>query len=172
MQSLSFCSISGSSFRIWFIPKHAIQFTPLKCKRFLVCGSYTVVYNSLWSHGSPWNSPSQNTGVGSCSFLQGIFPTQGSNPGLWHCKQILYQLSSKGSLLNIGVCSLSLLQGIYLFLVYSQIYATFIIVNFTYLLLVHCAVCWILVPWPGIEPGPSAVKAQSPNYWFAREFPP
>ena len=41
---------------------------------------------------SPWNSPSQNTGVGSLSFLQGIFPTQGSNPGLPHCRQIIYQL--------------------------------------------------------------------------------
>ena len=34
---------------------------------------------------SPWNSPGQNTGVGSLSFLQGIFPTQESNPGLLHC---------------------------------------------------------------------------------------
>jgi len=42
---------------------------------------------------SPWNFPGQNTGVGNCSPLQGIFPTQGSNPGLLHCKQILYQLS-------------------------------------------------------------------------------
>ena len=42
---------------------------------------------------SPWNSPGQNTGVGSLSLLQGIFPTQGSNPGLLHCRQILYQLS-------------------------------------------------------------------------------
>ena len=41
---------------------------------------------------SPWNSPGQNTGVGSLFFLQGI-----SNPGLLHCKQILYQLSHKGS---------------------------------------------------------------------------
>ena len=40
----------------------------------------------------------QNTGVGSLSLLQGIFPTQGSNPGLPHCGQILYQLSHKGSL--------------------------------------------------------------------------
>jgi len=31
---------------------------------------------------SPWNSPGQNTGVGSCSLLQGIFPTQGSKPAL------------------------------------------------------------------------------------------
>ena len=42
---------------------------------------------------SPCNSPSQNTGVGSLSLLQGIFPTQESNPGLLHCRQLLYQLS-------------------------------------------------------------------------------
>ena len=46
---------------------------------------------------SPWNSPGQNAGVGSLSLLQGIFPTQGSNPGLPHCRQILYQLSHQGS---------------------------------------------------------------------------
>ena len=50
-------------------------------------------------HGlySPWNSPGQNTGVGSLSLLQGTFPTQGSNTGLWHCKWILYQLSHQGT---------------------------------------------------------------------------
>ena len=42
---------------------------------------------------SPWNSPGQNTGVGSCSLLQGIFPTQVLDPGLPHCRQILYQPS-------------------------------------------------------------------------------
>ena len=46
---------------------------------------------------TPWNSPGQNTGVGCHALLQGIFPTQGSNPGLLHCRQILYQLSHKGS---------------------------------------------------------------------------
>ena len=48
-------------------------------------------------HGlySPWNSPGQDTGVGSLSFLQGTFPTQGSKPGLPHCRQILYQLSQR-----------------------------------------------------------------------------
>ena len=46
---------------------------------------------------SPWNSPDQNTGVGSCSLLQRIFPTQGFNPGLPHCRWILYQLSHQGS---------------------------------------------------------------------------
>ena len=45
----------------------------------------------------PWNSPGQNTEVGSLSLLQGIFPTQGSNSGLLHCRQVLYQLSHKGS---------------------------------------------------------------------------
>ena len=53
--------------------------------------------NSLQPLYSPRNSPGQNTGVGSCSLLQGIFPTQGSNPGLPHCRQILYQLSHQGS---------------------------------------------------------------------------
>ena len=46
---------------------------------------------------SPWNSPGQNTGVNSYSLLQAIFPTQGSNPGLPPCRQILYQLSHKES---------------------------------------------------------------------------
>ena len=46
---------------------------------------------------STWYSPGQNTGVGSLSLLQGIFPTQGSNPGLPHCRQTLYQLSHTGN---------------------------------------------------------------------------
>ena len=53
-----------------------------------------------------------NTGVGSLSLLQRIFPTQGSNPGLPHCGQILYQLSHKEAK-NIGVGSLSPLQWIF-----------------------------------------------------------
>ena len=46
---------------------------------------------------SPWKSPAQNTGVGSLSLLQRIFPTQGPNPGLPHCRWILYQPSHQGS---------------------------------------------------------------------------
>ena len=45
----------------------------------------------------PWDSPDKNTGGGGHSLLQGIFPTQGSNPGLLHCRQILYRLSHQGS---------------------------------------------------------------------------
>ena len=41
---------------------------------------------------SPWNSPGKNTGAGCHSLFQGIFPTQGSNPGFLHCRQILYCL--------------------------------------------------------------------------------
>ena len=57
--------------------------------------SCSVMSNSLRPHGlhSPWNSPGQNTGVGNLSLFQGIFPTQGSNPGLPYCRQILYQLN-------------------------------------------------------------------------------
>ena len=53
----------------------------------------------LWRYGlySLWNSLGQNTGVCILSLLQGIFPTQGLNPGLLHYEQILYQLSHKGS---------------------------------------------------------------------------
>ena len=60
--------------------------------------SRSIVSDPLWPIDySPWNSPGQNTGVGSLSPLQGIFLTQGSNPGLPYCRCILYQLSHKGS---------------------------------------------------------------------------
>ena len=60
--------------------------------------SCSVASESLRPHGpcNPWNSPGQNTGVGSLSLLQGIFPNQGSNPSLPHCRWILYQQSHKG----------------------------------------------------------------------------
>ena len=61
--------------------------------------SRSVVSSSLQRHGlySPWNSPGQNTGVGSLSLLQRIFPTQGLNLGLLHGRRILYRLSHKGN---------------------------------------------------------------------------
>ena len=46
------------------------------------------------------DSPGKHTGVGCLALLQGIFPTQGWNPGLPHCRQILYQLSYQG-ILNV-----------------------------------------------------------------------
>ena len=67
--------------------------------------SHSVVSDSLRPHGlySSWNPSGQNTGVGRLSLLQGIFPTQGLNPGLPHCRQILYQLSHKGSVPSVGI---------------------------------------------------------------------
>ena len=64
--------------------------------------SHSVVSDSLWPHGvySPWNPPDQNTRVGSLSLLQGVFPSQGWNPGLLHCRQVLYHLSHQGSPIN------------------------------------------------------------------------
>ena len=65
---------------------------------FLKSEIHSVMFGSLQPHGlySPWNSPDQNTGVSSLYLLQGIFPTQGSNPGLPHCRWFLRvpQLSS------------------------------------------------------------------------------
>ena len=62
--------------------------------------SHSVVSDSLWPHKlqltrllCPWDSPGTNTKVGCHSLLQGIFLTQGSNPGLLLCRQILYCLS-------------------------------------------------------------------------------
>ena len=65
--------------------------------------SYSVVSDSLWPHGqrslagfSPWDSPGKNTGVGCCFLLQGIFPTQGSNPHLLHWQSDPSPLSHLG----------------------------------------------------------------------------
>ena len=52
---------------------------------------------------SPWDSPGKNTGVGSHSLLQGLFLTQELNPGLLHCRQILYHLSEPPGKLSIWV---------------------------------------------------------------------
>ena len=71
--------------------------------------SRSVVSDTLGPHGPhparllcPWNSPGKNTRVGCHSLLQGIFLTQGLNPGLLHCRQILYYLSHQRSLGNHG----------------------------------------------------------------------
>ena len=63
----------------------------------LVSESRSVVSDFLRPHGlyNPWNSPGQNTGVSSLSLLQGIFPTQGSNPGIPRCRQILCHLTTR-----------------------------------------------------------------------------
>ena len=69
---------------------------------YTLCIQYTIciyVYRC-----GPWDFPGKNTGMGCHFLLQGIFPTQGSNPGLLHCRQTLYRLSHLGSpVYTIGI---------------------------------------------------------------------
>ena len=84
--------------------------------------SRSVVSDSLQPNGlySPWNSPGQNTGVGSHSLLQRIFPTQKLNQGLLHCRQILYQLNLQGSPLTVlGTVNLQF-QSQFVFISWGQ----------------------------------------------------
>ena len=74
--------------------------------------SCSILFDSLRPHGlqhtrllCPWNSPGKNTGVGCHSLSQRIFPTEGSNPGLLHCRQILYLLSHQRTPnLTVSLC--------------------------------------------------------------------
>ena len=89
----------GTMHKITFLCRLPSSVAALMLLVFESSASRSVVSDSLGPHElySLWNSPGQNTGVGSHSFLQGIFPTQRLNPGLLHCRQILYQLSHQGS---------------------------------------------------------------------------
>ena len=79
--------------------------------------SHSVLSNSLQPHGlySPWNSPGQNTGVGSLSLLEGIFPTQGSNLDILYCRQILDHLSQQGSPFQGLSCTKSMVECILMY---------------------------------------------------------
>ena len=73
------------------------QVGEMKCavlSRSVVSDSLTVAHQAPLSIG---DSPGKNISVGCHALLQGIFPTQGSDPGLLHCRWILYQLSLQGS---------------------------------------------------------------------------
>ena len=73
-----------------------------------MCESVRQLFATSWTVACqaplcPWNSSGKNPGVGSHSFLQVIFPTQGLNSGFLHCRQILYCLSHYGSLIYISI---------------------------------------------------------------------
>ena len=115
---------------------HRLQHTRLLCPP-LSPGKWMKVAQSCLT-ATPWtiqsmNSPGQNTGVGSLSLLQRIFPIQGLNPGLLHCRQILYQLSHKGSPLSPRVClnSYSLSQWCYLTILSSPVPFSFYLKSFS-----------------------------------------
>ena len=85
---------------LWKLHYHTSVYCRTTLYEFLYeSGSCSVVSDCLQPDGlySSWTSLGQNTGVGSLSLLQQIFPTQGSNPGLPSCRRILYQLSHMGS---------------------------------------------------------------------------
>ena len=87
------CVFYSTSWGPW-VCKHLKYLSNQNCVKVKVSKSCLTLCDPM---DCPWNSLGQNTRVGSLSILQGIFPTQGSNPGLPHCRQILYQLSHKGS---------------------------------------------------------------------------
>ena len=137
MNRLRTSEIKGSekSLSLWcFVSSHLYPFKTLSVKTACIYFLFpiflfplrvfeseirSVMSDSLWPHGlfSPWSSPGQNTGVDICSLLQRLFPTQELNPGLPHCRQILFffflQADSlpaepQGKPKNTGVGSLSL----------------------------------------------------------------
>ena len=77
--------------------------------------SRSVVSDSLWPNGlyGPWDSPGQNTGVGSLALLQGIFPTQGIEPRFPALQADSLPDEPQGKPQNTGLGSLSLLQQIF-----------------------------------------------------------
>ena len=139
--------------------------------------SRSVVSDSLRPHGlySPVNSPGQNTGVGSLFLQQGIFPTQGQNPGLLHCRQILYQLSYKGSptLYKLKLIGIYLIESVIQKQdcnpnVFPKNSAILLFLLFSW---PNHSACGTLFPQPEIETAPHALEAWSLNHWTAREVP-
>ena len=92
--------------KCWYSPVECTSVQSLEKKQKLAlhkwkfkctCWSAILTGSLKWLY-TAWNCPGQNTGMGSCSLLHGIFLTQGSNPGLLHGRWILYQLSYQWSL--------------------------------------------------------------------------
>ena len=94
---MNFSSVATTKMNIAFANTHFEPVSDLALKvKVLVARSCPT----LWPHGlkpasllCPWDSPGKNNGAGCHFLLQGIFLTQESNPGLLHCRQILYHLS-------------------------------------------------------------------------------
>ena len=117
---------------------------------------HSVVSDSLQPHGLQpakllclWNFPGKNTGAGCHFFLQGIFPAQGSNSCLLHCQADSLPLSHHW-VLTVACRIFRLRCG---------------------LKTLSCTM-QDLAPWPGIEPEPPALGAQSLSPWTTREVPP
>ena len=114
---------------------------------------------SLQPHGSysPWNSPGQNTGVDSLSLRQGIFPTQGSNPGLPHCGQILYQLEPQGKRPN------TLLEKFCLFTYFCLCWVFAVALRLSLVAVSRGPLCW--AAWPSHCGGSSCPRVWALGAW-------
>ena len=153
--SWGLCLWLGVNF-IEYLPVCFLPFIFPLNKRWLIC---VLVTQSCPTHcdpmdysspGScPWNSPGKNTRVGCHFLLQEIFPTQGSNPGLLHSRQIFYWLSYQGSLrvcvymcvcmcIHIYMCKLSYLEIIWL-QIYSYMFSS---VRFSCSVMSNSAIPW------------------------------
>ena len=73
---------------------------------------------------SPWNFPGKSTGVGYHFLLQGIFPTQGLNPGLQHCRQTLYRLSHLPEYIYHYNCVMDIVSVIHVKFINSCVFLT------------------------------------------------
>ena len=99
MERSTFKKITHFFFNSWKLYKMSCKIPKVN-----LSVSHSVMSDSLWPHGlqpsrllCPWGFSRQEYWRGYHALLQGIFPTQGSNPGLPHCRRILYHLSHKGT---------------------------------------------------------------------------
>ena len=86
--------------------------------------------------------------------------TASPTPPLFFPTPLLRPFSEKGSLLFFPIYRVKQCPSKYVYMIYLL-----------FIFWLCCRACRILVPQPGIEPGPSAMKAWSPNHWTSREFP-
>ena len=91
--------LRGQFFRLYMPENIPIQLSHLITEglKVLVAQSCLTLSDLM---ACPWNSPGKNATVGCHFLLQGIFLTQGFDPALLHCRQILYHLSYQGSLVT------------------------------------------------------------------------
>ena len=159
----------------------------------------TCAFSRIWLFGAPWtvarqapcpwDSPGKDTGAGCHALLQGIFLTQGSNPGLLHCRWILCHWATRewGRLWyefqNIQGISVSLDLQV------SVYHPGSLLSNNLKRIIWLCRVfvaahrifscdvrtlsysTWGLVLWPGIKLWSSALGAWSLSHWATREVP-
>ena len=132
--------------------KEVTQSCPTLCK--------SMDYSPPGSSVRAWNFPGKDTGMCCHFLLQGIFPTQESNPGLWHCRQTLYHLSHQGSPWPgiksgspaLGACKLEVIIECIMWTWASRLNtapSSWFIVKITLTGLIIQKTKWTSIQWPG-----------------------